>query len=444
MLRLNRSGFTVLELLVVIAIIAFAAGMITFLPKADRRSAVVKAAAEELAATLRQARSIAVDQRATCAVAFNIQNAPGTSGRVLNNHSGGHWYRIIGAGDGEGSVSGSTSTVINWASGSTNLCALLLRIRSAWIGDAHVLPQRQVRFLALTDQDNGSTGGSSSSTGNTTWYPASYPRPWFGWWDATGKRWYPWGGYDTAIKDKFNRPCSGFYFEGSDGTITGCLNPATTRYTTNTANGSPPITLLEAGKPRALVNAEWLDYTIAFNPDGSAYEPMPMRNRMQSYWWRGSATDTNNGGGTGYGDLGPYTSLPGQSSSVTDFSCLTTFLRHTGKMAITLAPDADADSDSFPTARAALDSIWPLFRVTVSGIGDIQVVQVKRSLPDGLALDASTIPDAAAWQNATTMNSYYWLREASNADASHTIRAKPVSDFLSPEILAARQWWATW
>ena len=94
--RASRASFTLVELIVVVAIMALAFSMIAFLPKGAKRDADVQAAAEELASTLRLARSLAMDRHAVYAVSFNIQNAPGTSGKVLNNWSGGHWYRILG------------------------------------------------------------------------------------------------------------------------------------------------------------------------------------------------------------------------------------------------------------------------------------------------------------------------------------------------------------
>ena len=91
-----RRAFSMVELLVVIAIMAIALGMIAVSMTRTNADAAVKGAADALAAVLRQTRTRAMVNQAPYAVSFNIQNAPGSSGRVLNNRSGGHWYRIIG------------------------------------------------------------------------------------------------------------------------------------------------------------------------------------------------------------------------------------------------------------------------------------------------------------------------------------------------------------
>lgn len=427
-----RRGFTFVELLVVLLVMALLAGMIASLPKGSRRHAAVKAAAEELAATLRSARALAMERRTIVGVAFNIANAPGSSGLVVNNHAGGHWYQITG----EVQVSDSPSSLASYpngkfvdqsVNGDGNVAQFLDAVQDSWVGERHVLKTKTVRFLALGDQDNGSEGWTSNGE-----YPPTYPRPWFGWYDDSARKLRPWGGYDPTILDKVGRPCGGFYFQGEDGVISGCLNP-TDRFTTHIGSSGniPPRKFLAAGEVRPLVNGDWLDYVIVFYPDGTANEQSPMSSRRRSYWDRGSTTAGYSAGGTGNGDLGDYTAhRSGMGSPITSY------VRHTGSWSITLAPDATRDSDSFASRTEALDSIWPLYRVSVTSLGDVKISYLTKVVPGGTTFDTTSISD---WQNASQMRSMYQKDIATNANGSP--RGMPVTDFLTPDILASRQWW---
>jgi Tfp pilus assembly protein FimT len=434
--RPTSRGFTLIELLVVLGVIMLTSGMLIFLPRGDQRATAVRASAEELAATLRLARSIAVERRVVCGVAFNIRNGAGTSGRVLNNFDGGHWYRIVSevAVPGISETALSTYPVPNFQDisvGTGNVSTFLQEVKSGWIGDAHVLPKRRVRFLALTDQDNGTGGWSGSGI-----FPATYPRPWFGWFDNSPgvKRLYPWGGYDPAIKDPAGRSCGGFYFQGDDGPISGSLNPAD-RFTTHLGWGTPvpAVAILSAGKARPLVNGDWLDYVIAFLPDGTVREQSPMQNRRTSYAQRGAATAQYQAGGTGNGDLGAFAARTSGETSP-----MTSYWNHTGRLSITVCPDADKDTDVFASPAEAMASMWPAFRVSVSRLGDVQVVPVSRSVPK----DPVPVIDSASvtnWQSTAQILSRYRNFIATNADGS--LRGQPITNFLTPEILAGRQWW---
>jgi prepilin-type N-terminal cleavage/methylation domain-containing protein len=436
----RRPGFTLIELLVVIAIIGLLASMIAFLPASERRRGDVRAAAEELAATLRSARSMAMRQQAVCGVAFNIRNGLGTSGRVLNNRDGGHWYRIIGpsengsgyphpsfTGNGGGKYVGDTKTVAGF----------LGEIEAAWAGDRHILPPRRVRFLALTDQDNGTRVIPTVPSYMMYPFPATYPRPWFGSWDPASKRLYPWGGYDTALLDNRGLHCSGFYYEGADANggkgIVGCANPSD-RFTTWEGPGNGRQ-LLAAGQGRPLINAAWLDYVIVFTPDGRVKEGPIMETRHASCRANGAAGSSATGG-TGSGDLGDFA---GGFTSVQNWHALmSSYAPHTGVYAITLCPDIDKDTDIFPTAAEAFRSIWPMYRVTVNRFGYVRVEAVSQLPPAGAAFDTTTITN---WQNKGQIQQYYRYLYAT--DAKGDLRGKPVTGFLTPEVLASRQWWMT-
>jgi prepilin-type N-terminal cleavage/methylation domain-containing protein len=423
---LGRAGFTLVEILIVVGVMALLASMMVFLPKATQRDSAVKAAAEELAATMRQARAYAMAQRAVCAVAFNIQNGPGTSGKVLNNYSGGHWYRIIGPSFDPRRTNGLGVFPVPdfWGWDGSTVAQFDDDVRHSWLGDRHVLPRRQVRFLALGDQDNGTNVNCNDGGGWGT-FPATYPRPWFGWYDPAAQRLYPWGGYDTAITDNAGRKCSGFYFEGSDGTISLCNNPATRTTTTAGTN----TTIFQAGAGRPVINADWLDYVIGFNPDGTAVEGDIMHARYNSFWRQGAG-----GGNAPTGDLGDLTPLPGNPSDGNQRP-ITSYFRHTGWWSVTLCPDADIDTDRFPSADQALASIWPAYRVMVNQFGTVQVVRVSNLVPPGTTFDTSI----TNWQSTAQTNPLYKNSIATTAGGA--LRGAPVTSFLNSQILASREWW---
>src|SRR5690606_22258568 len=134
-----RGAFSLIEILVAVAILAVLAGMTFLTTGHQQRGAVVRQEAEILAATLRRARGLALAHRATYAVVFNLQNAPGSSGAVLNNRSGGHWYRLLGPKPSGASVTGgwyrSTSDLndrIPYAGGATSFPDFLAEVEESW------------------------------------------------------------------------------------------------------------------------------------------------------------------------------------------------------------------------------------------------------------------------------------------------------------------------
>jgi len=66
------------------------------------------------------------------------------------------------------------------------------------------------------------------------------------------------------------------------------------------------------------------------------------------------------------------------------------------------------------------------------------VVRVGRSVPAGATLDTSTITD---WQNTAQITTYYKGFIATTATGAR--RGQPVATWLTPQVLAARQWWTT-
>jgi prepilin-type N-terminal cleavage/methylation domain-containing protein len=447
MSRQARNGFTMLELLVVVAIIAITAGMIAFVPRSDRRDADVRAAAEELAATLRQARAIAIQQMSITGVAFNIRNGLGTSGKVLNNHDGGHWYRIIGSNEIANSSFGDATYYFSSyprafsfgvSSGTPTSftqtpAGFMAQVAESWAGDQHVLAAHRVRFLALSDQDNGFVVKPLANEA----FPATYPRPWFGYW--SGGILYPWGGYDRA-----NYIRSGFCYEGNDANgglgIVGCANPAD-RWTTWETSG--PRQIFAAGKGRPLVNGDWLDYILRFYPDGTVDEGPIMEARFNSCYQKGAAGSDSTGGIPPYGDLGDMSALAwgGKHDSDSWYETpMTSYVRHTGVYAITLCPDIDQDTNTFGSAKAALATMWPMYRVTVNQYGFVQVVRVKPAATTPVTWDTTIA--GTGWQTAATVKASYAYCYATGPGLLP--RGMPVTDWVSDDLLASRNWWTTY
>jgi prepilin-type N-terminal cleavage/methylation domain-containing protein len=435
-----RTGFTLVELLVVVAIMAIMMALALNIPTADKRRIEVEAVARDLAGTLRQARALALERRAGYAVSFNIANAPGTSGRVINNWAGGHWYQIIGPAE-QGSLSATPCPRFPEPkvtfSPDQNLTTVIRQIAQSWYGERKVLPARKVRFLALSDQDLGHVHVANSGSAVLQNFPTSYPRPWCGWFDANAGRLYPWGGYDPsgAIKDSGNRPCSGFYYQGGGAVVPDSRNPVSRA---STINGKD---LLTAGDVRPLVNGEWLDFYIRFMPDGTVDVPAFGQLRSSSYELRKRPTLA--GAATGSGDLGDFmtqfssagfdpTGLNNESSSQAA-SCST----RSGSWYITIAPDAETDTDTFPSVGNAVRSLMPAVRVGISSFGDVRIVNVRSALPDGRSLDGSIA--ANQWQTPAITNARYQGNVLTEVDG--TARGAPVVDAIIPEMLLQRSWW---
>jgi len=465
--RAARAGFTLVELLMVVLIIGVVSGMVVFMPRGDQRRASVEAAANELAETMRLAHNLALDHRSIYALAFNITNAPGTSGLTLNNWSGGHWYQILGPDDTPLPLSATGWTMNNngepmcpypcFCPGvGESLSSFLAGVKSSWVGDRHILPARKVRFLALNDQDNG--GCTATNSGFTS----TYPRFWFGWWNNATNRLMPWGGYDATLSDTHGLSNSGFYYQGPDAPIIGCINPIT-YLTTDATPGSPVMPggttqLLTQGKSRPLVNGDWMDFAILFLPDGTVRPYHFCFPRLESYEQRqndpGPATyndavsgDLQKFGGwynhvqTPPGDGGSWFMSNNYADDTVPFvaDSATSFFDRTGYFFITLAPDVDQDTDHFGNVDQAYASIMPAYRVGVSAIGNVEIFPVHTTLAPGTQLD-TTFSSVTDWTTSTTTSSYYQQNELTNADG--TPRGTPITDRLTTTMMQTPQIWS--
>lgn len=446
-----RPAFTLVELLVVLAIVAVTAALSLSIPNADKRRANVEGAARELAEYLRSAQAMAIRNRAGYAVVFNLANGAGTSGAVLNNWGGGHWYRLLGPGEFDYSRG---SHGLSWHPRPTNFFdyvdrdnfnnvpATIRRVESAWVGEAQRLPARKVRFLALTDLDNGHSHRHGGSNLVST-FPATYPRPWCGWFDSASGRLRAWGGYDPALSLN-GRSNSAFYYQGSDPAISGSRNPADRtsgadkdEFGNQTSGG---MVFMRSGEVRPVVNAAWMDWYITFRPDGTVKAGRMGELRCESGLNGGDAVYGNTPNGD-IGDLAPARAdwafgSRGHSYELADDEfTATSFQARTGYWHITLAPDVDLDSDRFDSPARAVRSMMPAFRVGINAVGDVRVVQVRPSITSDLD-DTIT---GAQWQDKTTTDARW--RSGVLTDAAGRPKGSPVVDGLTAEMLTGRVWW---
>jgi type II secretory pathway pseudopilin PulG len=478
-------GYTLVEIVLVLCIVAIALGMVGSLvgPRVVRGNQV-KGAADQLASVLRRVRQMAMDHRALFGVSFNIQNAPGSSGAVLNNRSGGHWYRIIGPHDpGSGSWSGAGGYDMpllfdhaSWCSnngstpaGDVELGWWLADIQRDFIGGRYVLPKGQARFLALTDEDNGNYCTYYSKFGPT------YPRPWFGEFIVgpgdSQARLYAWGGYEAGNQqflDNFSsgvgwrptRPTvnySGFYYQGNDPEVVGCVNPRD-RWIVDDPQGTRAVVdpdgaqqapgegyrLLAKGDGRALINGDWLDCVILFNPDGTATmaDWMGMRHGYGSdgggtSWWNDAVH--HNLMQLGPGDMCNFTTPWQAYSAMVPYNTryeASSYVKATGTYYITIGGDAPDDTVKFPSSEAALASLLPLYRVAISRLGEIKVVEVRTTTPAGVVLDPSWSLGRYQTYGIATKGFYNNL-----AVSTTGVPLMPAEDFVTSAMMAGQQWW---
>ena len=521
--RRCRQGFTLIELLVVMTIGALITGMIVTIGPRQSRGQVVQMAAEQVAALLRRARAMAIANNSPYMVTFNLENAPGSSGKVINNRSGGHWCRIVrpgrtpigyesfytelppliagGAGAGSGypwctwttagglTVTQNGSPPVGLDSGGNRVSIafnpyptfahVVEEIRSGYVSERVTLPAGRARFLALGDSDEGPRMTSVKWSCD---YGTTYPRPYFGFFDPSSKRLYPWGGYDPNLPvvtpwntaepaDPLSPPpapfstYSGLFYQGKDEALppTGCVNRADRKFDVDwnrdgVIAGSDAERgaennwyLLREGQPRPLINGDWGDFTILFNQDGTAVFPAMKCNRR---WY------------TTPSDLAKYWSIDRKSRW--EYSPTATapngesihYQRHTNRAFITIAPDSPDDRDQFASPNEALRTLLPMCRVFVTTAGYVGITPVRwnenvlSELPAQDSANPNPWPsDPAIFSMATVADRdwmdanfrYGWMHSPLTRGAGSywgsVPRGKPITDQVSTAMMTRRIWW---
>lgn len=457
MLPYMHKAFTLVELLMVFTIIALIAGMMLAGLHDKGSAAQVRPAAEELAGVLRRARSLAISTMHPHAVVFNISNARGSSGRILNNLEGGHWYRILGP-----VLSSSNDTIpsfqgVRWFEEFANFGDFIDSVEASWIGEAHVLPAGKVRFLALADTDEGMRSANQMTnplTGESFYAssgesPSTYPRPWFGYYDSV--KLHAWGGYDPD--NPATRMFSGFCFQGGSTVIPKSLNPADKIIVSYPCRSSEfccdaagtlltgvvakPRKILAADQVRPLVNALWRDVAIVFLPDGRAqmlpwneararyYDCDPILVKTPSvdngkYARAGGLATSQGSVVAGTATLTTVQFVGGSWSKIRDWyrdkervEEAGSFHNHTGGWFFTLGPDvtrervmSGVNDNVFGSSDEALRSMLPSVRIFVSKAGLISIVPVARrdQMPSDLTLSGLPTWPPTNWSTG----SGYW------------------------------------
>lgn len=419
---MRRHAFTLLELLVVITLIAVLAGMLfaSGVISRERSGVKVAAAARGVERMLLDARNLAMTTGQPHAVVFHIENAG--EGRVIRNKNPGdphnfpgrHWCAIIGpyspslifpkahSGDSSGYLlfeglprigrKFMTNQVTDFGS-AQRLAATVERYQ---VGERFYLPPG-ARFLALGDaednlhQPNSTPVPTDASTyGITDWsvdtptrtgvagLSDTYPRPWFGFLkeDAGTWRLNPWGGYDPAIQGSgLDYECTTRYRQGgaynrtpvvgsTNATVCTC-GVETNRSTKTPAYNSlreemqPCCDASQVGSPRPLVNGYWMDFMVVFLPNG--------RMREVSFYNRNALFSYQSNDGTVRDSINSSHPTTDRFNGRDD-AIIVSVSEVTGGTSITIARDADPKLDDgiFPDPQKALDSLLPLYRITIN------------------------------------------------------------------------------
>jgi hypothetical protein len=124
------------------------------------------------------------------------------------------------------------------------------------------------------------------------------------------------------------------------------------------------------------------------------------------------------------------------------------FSDHTGGWHITLAPDTLDDRINYPTAKAALESMSPMWRVFISANGAVRTFPVAERSGYVSSLKAANKawpPNPSDWLDTatTTGNTVYNRCRLGylNVPGNTTPSGRPITDIVDPDMLSQRVWW---
>lgn len=125
----------------------------------------------------------------------------------------------------------------------------------------------------------------------------------------------------------------------------------------------------------------------------------------------------------------------------------THFSAASGGFFITLGPDALDDNDQFATAKEALESMMPLYRVFVSSYGEVRVIAVSRMPKYGTMAAFPTTENW--WRTGNNTVNYFGENRFNTAATKHSdnvtgngvYTGQPITDFIDPDMLINRSVW---
>ncbi|MCX8013171.1 MAG: hypothetical protein N3A02_02630, partial [Rectinema sp.] len=256
-------------------------------------------------------------------------------------------------------------------------------ISATWIGEPYRLPPKKVRFVALSDLDDG-RGTTRSQSSSSVTFESTYPRPWFGYYKD--KKWYAWGG-------KYR-----IHARTQDAVI--CFLP----------NGG-------AIMPEFLRNKRY--YAKIENKSGKQY-PKPITGTLPNEEIRSFVQPAGQ-------DRPPW-------ECTWDVPEIVHFLQHTGGYHITLGPDVRSrDPGAYEDAEDVLTSLLPAYRIYISRNGGIGMFAVKRG---------DTPENAKKWSDIQgDCPLGWWSQNNATIKVYRSPVGKPILAVVNKDMLEKKIWW---
>jgi hypothetical protein len=136
----------------------------------------------------------------------------------------------------------------------------------------------------------------------------------------------------------------------------------------------------------------------------------------------------------------PYLNRDGCDDSLWAASA-SSYAERSGWFWITLAPDAEQATDTFPSAADALRALKPAVRVGVNRFGDVRVVPISALMPADIAdaYQLDPVLRGPKWDDQAALLPLYQRNQ--RTDAAGDPLGIPADGFLTQEMLEQRVWW---